>query len=348
MQFAHSMERAVTYAVTAFERMKALKVAPTPNNYEMWYAYVADSLPELRQEIDHMLSRGTAFTPEVCESLYHRHLGHMVTRDGFDDASRRLHDTMTSVASAVGTAQAGAQAYEQSLVSFSGTMRDSNGGTGADQLTTILAETHRMRELNKALEQKLSASRKEVDDLRRNLDTLEEEAYTDALTGISNRKVFDRVLTEQGAKAQATGTFLSLLMVDIDYFKVFNDTHGHPLGDQVLKLVARSMVQCVREQDTTARYGGEEFSVILPDCSIKDAAIIAEKIRQTVARRRVINRRTSQDLGRVTLSIGVAEMALGEPLTAFVQRADEALYAAKRNGRNRVVSQCDLERIDAG
>lgn len=107
MQFAHSMERAVTYAVTAFERMKALKVAPTPNNYEMWYAYVADSLPELRQEIDHMLSRGTAFTPEVCESLYHRHLGHMVTRDGFDDASRRLHDTMTSVASAVGTGASG-------------------------------------------------------------------------------------------------------------------------------------------------------------------------------------------------------------------------------------------------
>lgn len=345
MQFAHSMERAVTCAVTAFERMKALKVAPTPNNYEMWYAYVADSLPELRQEIDHMLARGTAFTPEVCESLYQRHLGNETSREGFDDASRRLQDTMSSVASAVGTVQAGAQAYGQSLESFSGAMQD--GGDG-DRLAAMLAETRRMTDLNKALEQKLTESRKEVEDLRRNLDTLEIEASTDALTGISNRKIFDRVLTEQSARAQAKGTFLSLLMVDIDHFKAFNDTHGHPLGDQVLKLVARSMVQCVREQDTAARYGGEEFSVILPGCTVNDAGVIAEKIRRTVANRRIINRRTNQDLGRVTLSIGVAELALGEPLTAFVQRADEALYAAKRNGRNRVISQRDLERADAG
>ncbi|EKV28211.1 GGDEF domain protein [Caenispirillum salinarum AK4] len=345
MQFAHSMERAVTCAVTAFERMKALKVAPTPNNYEMWYAYVADSLPELRQEIDQMLSRGTAFTPDVCESLYQRHIGSRDTRDGIDDASRRLQDTMTSVATAVGTAQAGAQAYGQSLESFSGAMQ--HGGDG-DRLAAMLAETRRMTELNRKLEQKLTASRKEVEDLRRNLDTLEEEASTDALTGISNRKIFDRVLTEESAKAQANGTFLSLLMVDIDHFKAFNDTHGHPLGDQVLKLVARSMVQCVRETDTAARYGGEEFSVILPNCTIAEASTIAEKIRRTVAGRRVINRRTNQDLGRVTLSVGVAEMALGEPLTGFVQRADEALYAAKRTGRNRVVSQRDLERADAG
>lgn len=345
MQFAHSMERAVTYAVTAFERMKALRVAPTPNNYEMWYAYVADSLPELRREIDHMLTRGTAFTPEVCESLYLRHIGALQSRDGLNDASRRLQDTMTSVASAVGSAQAGAHAYGQSLESFSGTME----GTGnPDGIAAILAETRRMTELNRALENKLNASRKEVENLRRDLDTLEEEASTDALTGISNRKIFDRVLIEEGAKAQAQGSFLSLLMVDIDHFKAFNDSHGHPLGDQVLKLVARSMQQCVRETDTAARYGGEEFAVILPRCTIAEAGVIAEKIRRTVAGRHIVNRRTNQDLGRVTLSIGVAELTLGEPLTAFVQRADEALYAAKRGGRNRVVSRTETETATAG
>ncbi|SOD88881.1 GGDEF domain-containing protein [Caenispirillum bisanense] len=342
MQFAHTKERADALAAAALSRMATLAVAPTPNNYLLWYAYEADGLPDLRREVDRLLGDGTTFSPEVCEGLYQRHFTGQARRDGIDDASRKLEETIATVAYAVGTAEQGAADYGrtlQGLVERAGQPEQLN-----QTLASVLAETRRMAELNRALEQQLTDSRKEVSELRQNLTVMEEQASIDGLTGIANRRVFERILIESAAKAQTKGGFVSLLMIDIDHFKAFNDTHGHLLGDQVLKLVAKSMVDTVRPGDTAARYGGEEFAVILPSCTLTDARALADKIRLAVASRRIVNRRTNQDLGKVTLSIGVAEMALGEPLTGFVQRADEALYTAKRNGRNRVCTQAELER----
>jgi len=116
------------------------------------------------------------------------------------------------------------------------------------------------------------------------------------------------------------------------------------MGDQVLKLVARTLVDSVKGQDTAARYGGEEFVVVFPKTTLAHALSAAENIRVNVASKQVTNKRTGQSLGQITLSIGVAEYVLGEPLSSFIQRADEALYLAKRSGRNRVMSQTDLER----
>ncbi|GAA0578874.1 diguanylate cyclase [Caenispirillum bisanense] len=345
MQFAHSKERAADVAAAALSRMAALGVAPTPNNYLLWYAYEADGLPDLRREVDRLLVDHTVFSADICESLYQRHFTAAGRRDGLDDASRRLEETIASVSYAVGTAEQGAADYGRTLAGFAEEVRSPERVGHA--LASVLAETRRMAELNRALEQQLSESRNEVSELRRTMTALEEEASVDGLTGIANRRVFERILTESAAKAQGGGGFLSLMMVDIDHFKAFNDTHGHLLGDQVLKLVARSLVDTAGKDDTAARYGGEEFAVILPGSSLAAAKVVAERIRETVAARRIVNRRTNQDLGRVTLSVGVAELSLGEPLTAFVQRADEALYAAKHAGRNRVVTQTELERQGA-
>lgn len=342
MQFAHSKERAEALAAAALGRMAHFGIAPTPNNYLLWYAYEADGLPDLRREIDRLLAEGGAFTDDVCEGLYQRHFTAQTRRDGIDDASRRLEETIATVAYAVGTAEQGAADYGRTLAGL--VERAASPASMSQALASVLAETRRMAELNRALEQQLTDSRNEVTELRRNLTTLEEQASIDGLTGIANRRVFERILTESAARAQTAGGFVSLLMIDIDHFKAFNDTHGHLLGDQVLKLVAKSMVEAVRPADTAARYGGEEFAVILPDCALTEARALADRIRQSVASRRIVNRRTNQDMGRVTLSIGVAEMALGEPLTSFVQRADEALYVAKRTGRNRVATQAELER----
>lgn len=344
MQFAHTMERAASYAVSAFGRMTDHKVPPTPDNYAIWYAYVSDGLPDLRKEIDQLLAEGTPFTPDVCESLFLRHFGSERERLGLDDASRRLESAMDSVAEAVGSVEKGAAAYGRELADFSGRIGDGSGDVAA-VLAAMQEKTRQMTAMNAALERQLTESRNEVTELRANLDKVEEEASTDALTGISNRKVFDRILQESAADAQTHTGFLSLLMVDIDFFKKFNDTHGHLLGDQVLKLVAKTLVETVRDDDTAARYGGEEFAVVMPGAPLREALQVAENIRRTVAGKRIVNRRTGQDMGRVTLSIGVAEMSLGEALTGFIQRADEALYAAKRGGRNRVVSQEAADRM---
>ncbi len=134
-------------------------------------------------------------------------------------------------------------------------------------------------------------------------------------------------------------------MIDIDYFKKFNDTYGHQLGDQVLRLVARCLVDCTKGQDTPARYGGEEFGIVLPETELRNANILAEQVRETVSSKKIYKRSTNQDLGIITVSVGVAAFKSGEPLSSFIQRADEALYEAKRKGRNKVIDETQLETV---
>jgi diguanylate cyclase len=134
-----------------------------------------------------------------------------------------------------------------------------------------------------------------------------------------------------------------LLILDIDHFKKFNDTYGHQTGDEVLKLLASTMTKTVKGDDIPARYGGEEFAVILPETDLKGAVHVAEHIRQRISSKKLVNRATNQNLGRITVSIGAASFEFGEPLTDFMKRADQALYKAKGNGRDQVVSQDDMK-----
>jgi diguanylate cyclase len=130
---------------------------------------------------------------------------------------------------------------------------------------------------------------------------------------------------------------LSLLVIDIDHFRSFNNTHGHQVGDAVLRLVADKLKRSVKGRDTVARYGGEEFIVLLPQTGDDGAAQLAEQIRADIAHSRLVVRNRGQDLGKVTISIGVAELMPGETPDNCFRRADEALFQAKHEGRNRVI-----------
>jgi diguanylate cyclase len=139
------------------------------------------------------------------------------------------------------------------------------------------------------------------------------------------------------------GEPLSLLMLDIDHFKSFNDNYGHLTGDQVLRLVGISMRQTIKGQDITARYGGEEFAVVLPNTPLRQALTVADHIRRAVMAKELKKKSTGELLGRVTLSVGVSTLQPGDDMDALIGRADACLYAAKRNGRNRVVCEVDPE-----
>ncbi|HUL59868.1 MAG TPA: diguanylate cyclase [Anaeromyxobacteraceae bacterium] len=161
-------------------------------------------------------------------------------------------------------------------------------------------------------------------------------ATTDGLTGLLNHRTFQARLDEVLAQARRYGKRASLLLCDIDHFKVVNDTYGHPIGDQVLRGVARILAREARTTDLTARYGGEEFAILMPETDPAGAAVIAERIRERVAAQVF---ETGQGPVRVTLSLGVA----GHPedadrKTTLVERADACLYRAKREGRNRTVT----------
>jgi len=174
--------------------------------------------------------------------------------------------------------------------------------------------------------------------LRENLNVVRKEALTDGLTGLANRKALDKSLETAVREAHESEGTLTLLMMDIDRFKDFNDTHGHLIGDQVLRLVARSLKDGIKGRDLAARYGGEEFAIILPETNIEAGIHVGNILRRAVETKKVVNRTSGQDLGQITLSVGVAELFEHEDANSLISRADEALYAAKQAGRNTVIA----------
>ncbi len=166
------------------------------------------------------------------------------------------------------------------------------------------------------------------------LEEAERDASTDALTGLPNRRAFDDLLASVPQRRRAQDE-VGILMVDIDRFKGLNDRHGHATGDAVLRAVAAAIAATVRAEDTPARYGGEEFAVILRRASPPQAVEVAERVRRAVAD--IPPGRLGVDLP-VTVSVGVAVAGPDEPIGSVIERADEALYLAKRRGRDRVVA----------
>src|SRR5260370_6611836 len=139
------------------------------------------------------------------------------------------------------------------------------------------------------------------------------------------------------------GDPLSILMIDIDHFKKFNDSHGHQVGDQVLRLVGKVLQESVRDVDLAARYGGEELIAVLPGADLDRCAAVAERIRRRIAEARLTRRSTGREIGSVTVSIGVAQFRLAEAAEAMIERCDRALYQAKRAGRNRIVTENQID-----
>ena len=176
-------------------------------------------------------------------------------------------------------------------------------------------------------------------DLREAQEALEVIATHDSLTGLANRRLFERALTVEFGRGARQRSPLSLVMVDIDYFKRYNDTYGHVAGDHCLTEVAQALKGCCqRKADLAVRYGGEEFAVLLPDTDIHGALAMAEQIRRSVMQRNIAH--SGSPVGCVTVSLGCyAFVPTGrDSIEMFIERADAALYQAKATGRNRAMA----------
>ncbi len=169
-------------------------------------------------------------------------------------------------------------------------------------------------------------------------ETLRAQSIRDALTGLYNRRYMEDALRREILRAKRNQTELSLIMVDVDFFKRVNDTYGHDIGDELLKELGNFLQRQIRGDDIACRYGGEEFTLILPNAALENCLMRAEQIRAE-AEQHLRIQSSQGDIGTITLSLGVATYpAFGDEPKALMQAADRALYEAKRGGRNRVVS----------
>jgi two-component system cell cycle response regulator len=172
------------------------------------------------------------------------------------------------------------------------------------------------------------------------MDLLAQRAMIDGLTGLWNRAYFNERVPAEISLARRMGNQVSLVLFDIDYFKKLNDAHGHPFGDEVLRAVSRAMSTRLRSSDVACRYGGEEFAIILPNTDAPRAGILAEDIRSRIADLAIS--RGKEQLVTVTASFGITDLGRDQDGQAMLQAADDALYEAKRSGRNRVVTARSL------
>ncbi|MBI3468664.1 MAG: diguanylate cyclase [Planctomycetes bacterium] len=200
------------------------------------------------------------------------------------------------------------------------------------QQAVIAEATAQLLQANEQLQAALDSAQEQLEVYTQQIELNMIEARTDGLTRVANRRAFDEELSRRYAAWERRGWPCSLLMIDVDHFKKFNDLHGHQAGDEVLKTVGGTLSQTAREMDFVARYGGEEFAIILPDTPLNDGKSAAERIRAAIAAAKVSFH--GQEL-RITASVGLAELMARDTPASFIDHADRALYAAKENGRNR-------------
>ena len=337
-------ERTMAFAEVALGQIKSLRQTAIPRNYEIWYAYATGYNSPLNKIINETLARHGKLTEADLEQIYETYLSQIKTSDRIDKVGARVIGEIDDVMILISDALGMSANYDASL---SGASQKLSSARKPDQVKSIVESlvksTREMRDTNKALEDRLSLSKNEISNLQQSLEAIRAESLTDPLTGLGNRKYFDRSIATAVQNALANGEPLSLLMFDIDHFKSFNDSYGHLTGDQVLRLVGMSLKQTIKGQDITARYGGEEFVVVLPNTALRPALTVADHIRRAVMAKELKKKSTGEILGRVTISVGVSMLKPDDDTDSLIERADACLYAAKRNGRNRVICEADPE-----
>lgn len=247
----------------------------------------------------------------------------------------RLEDSLDEFSKTTNGARTATSEYSTSLRQH---VDDLEGvGRAGVVITELAALTRAMMERSIAIETELACSERRAQALQTTLEETRRLADMDHLTGLPNRRAFDHMLEREMREAQENGEALCAAFVDIDHFKRVNDTHGHPAGDRVLKFVGETLNRIADARCFVARHGGEEFAVIWRNHTIEKAFKKLDAAREEIAERRLVNRANDSPFGKITFSGGIADVFAYPEKSAALKAADEALYAAKESGRNRIL-----------
>ena len=317
----------------SLSRLNAKGVDVNPLNYALTYTFFSGKSQPLNDKMDAYLNGDQQWAIEDMKELFTRFLiscqdvvdeevhAELVTlvANIFGMLTETLGKTALSNQKLKGHIEKLAQSRTQQTV-----MQSANG---------ILREARAFVKESTYLETEFKQFSHEVSKLKTELNQAKQEALTDALTGINNRRAFDEKLD----KLLESGKQFCLIIADLDHFKNINDKYGHIIGDRVLSAFASVLSQKTRESDFNARYGGEEFAILLPNTQVTQAQTVAEHIRETVENLSLKNTKTGKKLDKFTVSLGISCHRSGEDAKALIDRCDKAMYKAKHSGRNQAV-----------
>jgi diguanylate cyclase len=339
MNYQDSIEQSAELLRRALPLMSKQKAALNPISYAVWYEYVAGINPALQARIDELTRDGGLLDDDVTVELFRKYVSE-VDAETAQRVSQDMQRVMTDMSRSAAQAGENAGQFGNALKKLTDELADTGDASASKAgIAMLLTQTQEMQQSVAKLKLRLDDSQQEIESLKLEVVRAREAALIDGLTGLTNRKGFDKAI-EGGLEASMDPkAYPSLIMADIDFFKRINDEYGHVFGDRVIQAVARVLKDSVKGRDTAARYGGEEFAILLPDTPIEGAVALAEQIRSQVSRCHIKRQGNHELIGNITISMGVARYDGAESVASLVARADRALYVSKQQGRNRVTAE---------
>ncbi len=342
MNYTEERTKAGEYLRLALNYITKYNLPVNPVNYTVWYEYVSGKNIKLKKAIDLSIKQEKPINGKNVETLYKKYVAdgdRIVISKLLTKISLMLKDISSHVSDTEGDLAGHGQSLGE-LATQVGDAKDFN--EVKEIVDQMLIETKALLNSGKRLQSRMKISSEDLKQLQQELEKSQQEAQTDALTSLINRRGLEKRLELERIRARQNNQAFSIIMVDIDHFKLVNDNFGHLVGDSLLRSIAHLLKGQLRKSDLAARYGGEEFLILLAETGIEGAMAVSRKIQDALSTKEWKIKETGESMGKITVSMGIAMYDLKEAEKDLIKRADDALFIAKKNGRDRIVTQDEL------
>lgn len=341
-EYDTSLDEIREISLKVISAAESFNIPLTKENYLTWYEYFEGNNTELKAEVDDIKQKKKEFTPQICSYLYTKHISAEKNKM-MNHVQAETQKMLKEVLSNILDASDASSNYEKKISAYSEGLSDAEDTHQVQNIiSSIIEESKLIAKSNRNLQKEFEKASAQTNALNQKLKKIESQALTDTLTGLYNRRAFDKDIQNLLEKYKQNGELFSIIILDIDHFKKFNDTYGHQTGDEVLKNVGEILLKGSNGNNIPYRYGGEEFVILLPGSKLEDAAVLAEQIRIRIAVKRATDPGTGAEIDKITTSLGISQINPEDDIQSVIERADKALYHAKDSGRNTIKTERDI------